>query len=219
MDKFLTIFSRVPLFAGLPQEEILALLQTLSYRIKNVRRRQVILQAGQSAPYVGIVLSGRVEATRESYAGTPVLITIKTAGEVFCDLLACAPDIPSPVTLTALQDCTLLLLNGAGIPSACAQNPRFCENLLHTFAQKYTDLNQKLNYLATKSLRERTLSFLKDCAPGEDMPFILPFNRQDMAQYLNADRSALSRELSRMQKDGLITLNKRQAVLHRREEG
>lgn len=202
------ILRKTPLFAGIDDEDLTQLLRCLVPAERSFGRGETLLCAGQPSRNVGVILSGRIEAYRAAPDGTRAAIARMGPGGVFGDVLG-GSSLTSPVTVTAAEPCIVLffpyqqLLAQCGC--GCPAHARLLQNLVRTISDKYFLLARRVELLVLKSLRAKVCAFLLSEAEymGADT-FTIPYTRAQLAEYLNCDRSALSRELSRMQADGLI---------------
>ncbi len=208
-----------PLFAGIDAPTLNALLPTLSPQTQAFGKGEVILRAGQKTDRIGILLAGTLEALRFAPDGTTMPVPSMQAGSVFGDVLGGA-SVASPVTIQASSDCTVLwlpyatLLHPQNLPSAA--HGVLLQNLLRSISDKYFDLAQRIDLLSLKSLRAKLSAYLLiEAARAGCNTFCIPFTRAKLADYLNCERSALCRELSRMQHEGLLeTYQKSFKLLH-----
>lgn len=194
----------LPLFAGMTESEIQEQLIALRGQKTEEPKGSVLIREGEKTDRCGILLSGQLQGEQVNEEGDLSVITTLSAGMMFGEILIFS-DAPAPVTLTAVTDCRVLWLGPVDLSRT---DPRLIGNLLAIIGKEYWALHQKIRYCGIVSLRKRILAFLTDKQkiPGE--PFEIPFDRNGMAAYLNADRSALSRELSRMKRDGILNYHK-----------
>lgn len=197
-----------PLFAGITAPELDALLPCLRPVRRQAEKGDVLLACGQENHSVGIVLSGEIEASRPLAGGGTIPVSRMGAGGVFGDVLG-GTELKSPVTVTAAAACEVLLFPYEALLSPCARlcpaHGRLVQNLLAAIGRKYFQLFSRIELLTMKSLRAKIAQYLLGEAmqAGADT-FTIPYGRAGLAEYLGCERSALSRELSRMQADGLI---------------
>lgn len=201
--------SAIPLFSGCTPEEIGEMLRCLSASRCVYGRGETILQAGQEAEAMGIVLSGCVQLELDDVWGRRSIIGQAGPGDVFAETYACAPGARLMVSAVAAQKSEILFLNASRLlhtcPTACPYHTRLIQNLLAVTAQKSLALSRRILHTSQRSIREKLLSYLSYEANLQGMrDFCIPFNRQQLADYLSVDRSALSAEMSRMKRDGLI---------------
>lgn len=195
------------LLRGMPDRTLDTLLPRLDPRVQRFAAGAFLLLAGYPAPNVGIVLKGHITACKTTADGNSVTVSRMGAGGLFGDVLSAA-GAKSPVTLQADTDTLVLYLPYERIirpPVADEAHWQLLQNLVATISGKYLGLDRRLDLLICKSLRMRIALWLLDQAEkaGSDT-FHVPLTRAALAAYLNCDRSALSRELGRMQREGLL---------------
>ena len=160
---------------------------------------------------------GQLHILREDYDGNRSLLTVVMPGEIFAEALCCVGVAESPVTVMAHTEATVLLLPYQRIPhacpNACAHHAKLIENLLRLTAQKNLLLQSRMEIVCLKSVRAKVLRYLASFAPEQGRQITVPFSREEMADYLCVERSALSHELARMKRDGLIEYRKNSFVL------
>lgn len=201
------------LFKGLTEAEIQAALAALEAKTKNFDKDSVILRAGTVARELGIVLSGGVQIEFDDFWGRKSIVNYLEAGDVFAEAYACAGNAPMLVNAVAAKNSSVLFISAAQIVAAGADSSpyrqKLIKNLLMIMAQRNLQLSRRMLYTSYKTIRERLLAYLcylALCSGGNTAA--VPFNRQQLADYLHVDRSALSNEISKMQKDGLIKVNR-----------
>ena len=201
----LSILARCGLFRGIEPAELSPLLRRLHACTREFDKFQPIYRVGDTAHALCILLSGGV-------------IDHITPGSVFAETYACVPGTPMMVSAVADEPSEVLFLPSETLLSSAAQDSAhsvLLRNLLDVTAQKNLLLTRKIFHTSPKSMRGKLLSYLSAQAVqhGSDT-FDIPFDRQQLADYLGVDRSALSAELSRMQRDGLIAYKKSHFVLN-----
>lgn len=215
----LSFLTGTPLFCGISESEANAMLSCLQAEFKNFSRGETVLSLGDQTDSLGLVLSGSVLIRQPDFWGNENLISRVQPGQVFAETYACIPDCRMTVQVLAVEDSGILFLNVRRIlhtcPSSCAFHSRLIENLLSVLAFKNLNLTRKISHTTPKSIRGRLLSYLSFQSIQQGSRHIsIPFSRQQLADYLCVDRSALSNELSKMQKDGLLTCKKNSFSLH-----
>lgn len=213
------IWDRVSLFRNMSEEEVTSVLQCLGAEEKNYQKDEIIYHMGDQVKRVGLLTGGSVNITRIDVWGNQNILEHMETGDVFAEAYACAPDEAMMVQVTAAAASSVLFLDIGRVlkicTSACRHHSRLLQNLLEVMAAKNVNLTRKITYLTQKTIRERLLAYLSfQSLKSGSHEFVIPFNRQQLAEYLAVDRSALSGELSKMQKEGLITYKKNQFRLH-----
>ena len=206
MKNDLPLLQSTTLFSGLSAEELQALLTRLGAVERSFGRGEVLVLAGAPSRRVGVVLSGELEAYRPGPEGARVPITRVEPGGVFGDVLG-GSSLASPVTVLAATACEVLLVpyEKLLLPGADPARQRVLQNLVRTISDKYFLLSRRVDLLLLKSLRAKVCAYLlSEAEVHHSLTFTIPYSRIQLADYLNCDRSALSRELSLMQRDGLL---------------
>lgn len=205
----LTLLSAMPLFAGVAPQELEVLLTCLDTECRRYGKGAAILRTGDTVRSMGIVLSGSVLIQKTDLWGNVTVLDSVGSGQIFAETYACTPQEPLMVDAVAAESSEILFIQVARVletcPNSCAHHHTLIRNLLSLSAQKNLRLSRKIFHTAPKTIRARLLSYLSDQAIRcGRRSFTIPFNRQQLADYLNVERSALSNELSKMQQDGLI---------------
>lgn len=207
-----------PLFAGIAQDEFEALFQCLSAKRQLYKKDAFVFRAEERAIWVGIVVSGGVNVIQEDFWGNRTILTHVQPGELFGEAFSCAGVPRLPVSVIATKPSEILLIDYSKIAavssSPCAFYGRLISNMLRILADKNIRLTQKMERLSKRSIREKLLSFLSaQAVQAGSNELTIPFNRQELADFLCVERSALSRELGEMKKDGLLDYQKNRFVL------
>ena len=205
------ILEKTALFYGLTEAEIESVVSSAGGILRRYEAGEVLWHQGEVVTSLGIVLRGAVEAMAYSRDGGAELVAHHGAGQVVGDVLM-ASHSPSPVTLVARQDTEMLLLPMEGLyPLAGEVSTSLRQvqrNLLAETGEKFWQQRRRIAYLVEPRLRQRVLRYLRDEAPAAGAWFTVPLDRQGMARFLGADRSALSRVLSQLRNEGLIGYRK-----------
>ncbi len=209
-----TLFlSNTNLFRGTTPEEIASMLDCLMAEEKSFKKDEVIYRTGDVIHKIGMVITGSVSIENDDIWGNKSILDKIGSGQVFAETYACAPGEPLMVSVVAAENTVVLFLDVTKTlqpcSSACGHHGKLIRNLLTISSQKNLILSRRIFHTSAKSIRGRLLSYLSYQATREgNREFDIPFNRQQLADYLSVDRSALSNELSKMQQEGLITVHK-----------
>ena len=197
------LLSGCPLFDGISPEVLPALLARLDARRRTFRRAEFLLRRGDAPVRLGILLSGRLHILREDFWGRQDLIAAVEPGGLFGEAYACS-GAPAGVSVEAEADGEVLFLD-AGRISAAPAGAGLLENLLRATARKNLLLNEKLSHVTRRTTREKLLSYLSaESIRQSSLSFDIPFDRQQLADFLCVERAAMSVELSKLQKEGLL---------------
>ena len=201
------------LFRGMEPTDIDGMLGCLHAKERAYKKGDIIFVEGAPAEQIGVVLSGRVIIELGDVWGNNSVLSNIDPGGVFAEAYACVPGEPLMVNVTAAEDTEVLLLHIGQVLEPCAKvcprHLRLLRNLLALSAGKNLQLSRRMLHTSPKSIRKRLLSYFSECIKRTgSYEFDIPYNRQQLADYLNVERSALSNELSLMQRDGLIRYEK-----------
>ena len=210
--------SNTQLFRGLKEAEITSLLECLHTAKRSYQKGEVILSEGSITENIGIVLSGMAVISCNDIWGNTSILGNVAPGSVFAEVYACIPGQPMLVTVSAVEDTSVRFMNVGRVlatcTNACPFHTRLVRNLLTVCAHKSLQLSQRIQHTSSKSIRGRLMSYFSECAKrAGSNSFVIPYNRQQLADYLNVDRSTMCNELSKMQKDGIIEYERNRILL------
>lgn len=197
----LNFIKSLPIFNGIEDEEILNI-KTLNQQYK---KNSPVIMHGDICTKTGIVEKGKLHITKTDINGNEVLLTEVNAGELFFEAFAFS-SLPSAVDVYAAAESSVIWIDRREITGQLA-----C-NMLTVFAKRNVFLTERIECLSQRSLREKVLSYLYS-AGGGNQTFTIPFNRQQLADYLACDRSALSSVLSKLRDEGIIEYRKNQFTI------
>lgn len=211
--EYISILKSNPLFIGITDNEIESILICLKTREVEYKKNQMILTAGSVISEFGILVEGEAHIIQDDYWGNRSIVKEIHEGELFGESYACIPNQELGISLIANKNCTVLFFNVQNILTTCNDtclyHNRIIQNLLSICARKNILLTQKINHITQRTTRNKILSYLSfECQKQGKEKIIIPFNRQQLADYLSVDRSALSSELSRMKNEGLLNYEK-----------
>ena len=209
------ILQRTALFTGICKNQCERLITCLSPHIKRYTKNEIMLLTGYAVKHIGIILTGAACAYLEHINGSQTLISNLTPLSAFGEVLVSTKTHKSPVTVYAASDVTAAFIEYERIFSmcelACTAHRGFLQNMLKVIGDKYFILFDRINILREKSLRARIMAYLYTLSDrGKATTVTLPFTKTMLANYLMANRSALSKELHKMEDAGIIAVNKRE---------
>lgn len=209
MKKYFELLKKCPLFEGIEENELSGMLQCLGARTLDVSKNQPVFLEGDPAKYVGIVLSGSVQVVREDYFGNRSMVAVIEPAELFGEAFACAGVETMPVSVIAVRDSELMLMDVKRILTTCRNScvfhQRLISNLLRVVAAKNLILNRKIEVMSKRTTREKLMAYLLSQAKRHDSSsFTIPYDRQALADYLGVERSAMSAEISKLRKEGVL---------------
>lgn len=200
------------------EEEVEAVLSCLSARQESYNKNQFVLHVGETVRAPGLVISGSVHIIKEDFWGNRSILAKAETGQLFGEVYACVQSEALEVSVIASEPVKVLFLDMARVlhvcSSACEFHTELIHNLMQVLAHKNLMLTRKIEHLAQRTTREKLLSYLSgESLRNGSAAFDIPFNRQQLADYLAVDRSAMSNELSKMNAEGLIEYNKNHFIL------
>ncbi len=207
--KFLAILKKCPLFFGIEKDDLSKMIDCLDVKIIKAVKNQVIFREGEPAKYVGILVSGSAKIVKEDYFGNRSIVAVVEPPEMFAESFACAGTDEMPVSVITDRDSQIMLLDCRRVLTTCGNNCAFhgelIKNLLHVIAEKNILLNQKIEIISKRTTREKLTAYLMMQAKKEGCnEFEIPYDRQELADYLGVERSAMSAEISKLRGDGVI---------------
>lgn len=202
-----------PLFAGIRPEDMDAMLGCIGHHVKHYEKGEIIAFEAETIHHVGVVLRGSVDMLKEDVWGNRTLLLRAYASDVFGETFACGEDSLSVVTFAAAEETEVLFLSFCRVMHTCTHACQFhqtlIENMVRIIARKNRELMRKIEVVSKKTLREKILAYLSIQAQNQGCrQFEVPLGRVEWAEYLCADRSALTRELAKMQAEGLIEFHR-----------
>lgn len=213
MKQFNPILEKCPLFDGIRLEDLSVMLGCIGGRTITVPKGQFIFQEGAPATHVGMVLTGAVRLEREDYYGNRSIIAHIGPSELFGETYACANVQSLPISVATDEDSSVLLMDCQRITttcsSACEFHNRIIYNLLRLVATKNLVFDQKIQITSKRTTREKLMTYLLNQAKlrGSNS-FTIPYDRQELADYLEVDRSGLSSEISKLRKEKVLESEK-----------
>ena len=218
MKKYLQVIKKCPLFYDIADEDLLRMLICLGARIELFDKKYTIFSEGSRAKLIGVVLSGSVQMVQMDYYGNRSIISEFSAPEVFGEEFACAETGTLPVSMIANDPCEIMLIDCSHILHTCHNNCGFHQklifNLMKELALKTILFHQRLEITSKRSTREKLLAYLNmEAQKHASESFEIPFDRQELADFLTVDRSGLSAEIGKLKKEGVLDTEKNRFTL------
>ena len=218
MKKYFEVLQKCPLFRHIEEGDLLRMLGCLGAKVEAFDKKYTILAEGNPAKYIGILLSGSAQIVRVDYYGNRSILSEITASEVFGEAFACAEVPSTPVTVIANEPCEVMLIDCAHILHTCSNNCGFHQqlifNLMKDLATKTLLFHQKIEIISKRSTREKLMTYLMAQAQkAGSSQFDIPFDRQELADYLEVERSGLSAEISKLRSEGVLESHRKHFVL------
>ena len=218
MEKYFSILRKCTLFNDIEDENIIPLLGCLGAKVEEYDKKYTILAEGNPAKYIGIVLSGEAQMEKVDFYGNRSIVTNISVSEIFGEAFACAGIDKIPVTVIAKEPGEIMLLDCERIlhscSNACGFHRQIIFNLMKELAIKNLMFHKKIEITSQRSTREKLMTYLMQQAKtvGSDS-FTVPFDRQELADYLEVERSGLSAEIGKLKKEGILDCTKNRFTL------
>lgn len=213
MIKYAHIISKSKIFDNIKKEDIGNMLNCLSAVERKYEKGEYILRTGDVINSVFMVAEGKIHILKEDYWGNQSIIAEAKEGELFGEVYACMGNIPLQVNAAAVKDSVIIELDINKVltvcSSACEFHSRLIRNLISVIAEKNLNLTNKLECMSQRTIRDKIMSYLSmESQKNKNSKFDIPFNRQQLADFLSVDRSAMSKEMCKMRDEGIIKFNK-----------
>lgn len=218
MEKYIPILKRTKMFSGLDEREMIPLIDCHGARLRTYRKGEYVLHQGEDISDIFVLVEGKLHIQRDDFWGNRSILEEITIGETFGEAYA-PPDSGRLLNdVVAVEDSAVILFDLKRLITVCDAG---CEchltvlyNLFFAISEKNRNLVQKLGHMSKRSTREKLISYLSEQAKKQNSAtFTIPFNRQQLADFLSVDRSAMSNELSKMRDEGLLEFDRNQFKL------
>ena len=213
MKKYLKILKKCPLFANIEDEDLLRMLKCLDAKIGSFDKKYTVFAEGSPSKYIGVVLSGSVQVIQVDYYGNRSILSVMREGEVFAEAFACAELREIPVSVIADEPSEIMFIDSSHILHTCHNNCGFHQqlifNLMKDLAVKTIMFHQRIEVTSKRTTREKLLAYLAmQARRAGSNSFDIDFDRQELADYLEVERSGLSAEISKLRREGMIENHK-----------
>jgi len=218
LKDFLEILRRCPLFFDISDEDLDKMLRCLGARIESFDKKYTIFSEGSKAKYIGVVLSGSVQMVQVDYYGNRSILSEMGVGEVFAEEFACAEVQSLPVSVIANDPCEIMFIECDHVLHTCSNycifHQKLIYNLMRDLAEKTIQFHQRIEITSKRTTRDKLMAYLFFVAKkANSNSFHIPFDRQELADYLEVDRSGLSVEISKLKREGIIENERNHFVL------
>ena len=213
MERYLRILQKTRLFAGVDEDELGAMLGCLDASVQEYAKGSCVLRQGEHISRLMVLVKGRLHIQKDDYWGNRSIVSVISPGELFGEAYA-APGSGALMTdVVAVEDSAVVFLDFNRVLSVCSSGCRFhaltVRNLFFAISEKNRHLVGRLGIATQRSMRGKLTAFLSEQAKKHgSSAFEIPFNRQQMADYLSVDRSAMSNELCKMRDEGMLRFDK-----------
>lgn len=219
MKKYIPILKKSSLFAGVNEEEVASMLGCLQAKMKSYKKGDYVLRQGEYLNCIPVLVQGGLHIQNDDYWGNRSIINRISAGEMFGEAYASPESGALMNDVVAVEDSVVIFFDVNRIMTTCSSSCRFhsavVRNLFFAISEKNRNLMQKLGHMTKRTTREKLISYLSEQAKKQNSSsFSIPFNRQQLADFLSVDRSAMSNELCKMRNEGLISFEKNRFKLN-----
>jgi len=213
MKKYLKALQKCTLFNQISEKDLTSLLCCLGAKFETFDKKYTIFTEGNPAKYIGIILSGSAKIIQTDYFGNRNIVANVEQSEIFGESFACAESSSFPITVVANEPCEVMLIESQRIMHTCINSCSFHNqiiyNLMKDIAYKNVLFYQKIEITSKRTTREKLLTYLMFYSKKEKSDsFYIPFDRQELADFLEVERSGLSAEISRLRNENIIESRK-----------
>ena len=213
MKEFIPILKRSWLFAGVTEDEIGTMLSCLEAKKRIYNKDEYVLRQGERIDQIAVLVKGELYVQQDDYWGNRSILHNVGVGELFGEGYLAPESGTSLTDVIAAQDSTVVFFNVRRVLTTCSNACRFhatvVQNLFFSISEKNRQLVQKLSHMSRRTTREKLISYLSTESKRHGSgSFTIPYNRQQLADFLSVDRSAMSNELSKLRDEGLLTFEK-----------
>lgn len=218
MKKYFEILRKCPLFNQIKDDDLITMLGCFGAKVESFDKKYTIFTEGSPARDFGIMLTGSAQIVQIDYYGNRSILSDVKPGDIFAEAFACAGVRSLPVTVVANEYCEVMLIDCDHILHTCTNSCSFHQqivfNLMKDLASKTIMFQQKIEITSKRSTREKLMAYLMFYAKKSNSnSFDIPFDRQELADYLEVDRSGLSAEISKLRKEGILESHRKHFVL------
>ena len=218
LKKYLEILKNCPLFENINDNNLLKMLTCLGARVSVFDKKYTVFNEGSPAKYIGIVLSGFVQISQTDYFGNRSILANRGKSEVFAEAFACAEISTMPISAVATEESEIMLIRAEHILHTCENNCGFHQqlifNLMKDLARKTIMFHKRIEITSKRTTREKLLAYLAiEAKEKGSNTFDIPFDRQELADYLEVERSGLSQDISKLREEGIVENKKNHFTL------
>ncbi len=218
MKKYLAVLRKCPLFYGIEEAELVRMLGCLRAKTEFFDKKCTVFAEGTRAKYIGIVLSGSVQMTQVDFYGNRSILSVIDEGQVFAEAFACADVEEMPVDVVANEPSEIMIIESTRVMHSCENNCAFHRqlifNLMRDLATKTIIFHNKIDVTSKRTTREKLIAYLmQEAKRAGSNSFDIPFDRQELADYLAVERSGLSSEIGKLKREGVLESHRKHFTL------
>lgn len=213
MKKYLDVLKKTRLFSGVSQEDISSMLTCLDAKLHDYKKGDYVFRQGEYLSHIMVLVKGSLLIQKDDYWGNRSIVNNIVVGEMFGEAYVSSESGALINDIIATNDSTVIFFDVKRIITVCSAACRFhsmvVQNLFFSISEKNKKLVQKIGHISKRTTREKLMSYLSEESKKQNSSrFSIPFNRQQLADFLSVDRSAMSNELCKMRDDGLLLFDK-----------
>ncbi len=218
MREYITILKRTKLFSGVSENEISAMLNCLQAKLFTYKKGEYVFRQGEHIDNITILIDGKLLIQSDDFWGNRSIVNAIDVGEMFGEAYITPESGAILNDVIAVEDSAVIFFDARKVitvcPSACQFHSRVVQNIFFAISEKNRQLIQKLDHISKRSTRAKLISYLSEESKRQNRStFTIPFNRQQLADFLSVDRSAMSNELCKMRNEGLLLFDKNRFTL------
>ena len=218
MKKYFDVLRACRLFDGVGDDDLLRMLDCFGAKVAQFDKKYTIMAEGAPAKYIGIMLSGSAQVEQMDYYGNRSILSHIATSQMFAEAFACVQTPSLPVSVIANEPCEVMFINADHILHTCQNHCGFHQrlifNLMKDLAAKTIEFHQKLEILSKRTTRDKLMAYLTvQAKQAGSRRFTIPFDRQELADYLEVERSGLSTEIGKLRQEGLLDSHRREFIL------
>ena len=213
MKKYLEILKKCPLFDQVDEESLLRMLTCFGAKVVEFDKKYTIFAEGKAVKHIGIVLTGSVQIVQVDYYGNRSILGGVGQSQMFGEAFACAEVESLPVAVIANEPSQIILIDADHILHTCQNHcgfhNRLIYNLMRELARKTITFHERIEVTSKRSTREKLMTYLMmEAKKAGSGSFDISFDRQELADYLEVERSGLSVEIGKLRREGIINNRK-----------
>lgn len=218
MDKYIKTLKHSQLFSGVGEEDLTAMINCLQARLATYEKGDYVFREGERIDNISVLVKGNLLIQHDDFWGNRNIVNILTPGEMFGEAYVAPESGALPNDVIATEPSIIIFFDVKRIlticPTACRFHSMVIQNLFFSISEKNRRLMQKINHMSKRSTRSKLISYLSEEAKRHNNShFTIPFTRQQLADFLCVDRSAMSNELCKMRDEGLLMFDKNEFTL------
>ncbi len=213
VEKYLDVIKSSPLFKDIETNSILSITSEWYSKIESYDKDNFIFLEGETLKNIGIILLGSAQIITYDFYGNKNIIASLEKSQLFGEAFVCALKNTMPMNVLATENTKVLFINYKEMTKIKNTNSLIIDkiknNMLKIISEKNILLNKKIDLLSKRSTKEKILAYLYSVSKNaKSKTFTINLNRQELADFLSIERTAMSSKLSSLQREGVIKYDK-----------